>query len=153
MYVALQVLTVMLAAVTMTLSLAHALELPGKLRLDTEQYLAVQPIYYPGFTIGGIAEPAVILATLALLILTPAGTEEFWLVAAALAALWCRLSSGPRPNRSMASGSRKPSLAARRPASSRPAEEALHATGRPRAISGSARTHWERWPQLWAFSC
>jgi hypothetical protein len=87
MYVALQVLTVMLAAVTMALSLAQALELPGKLRLDKERYLAVQPIYYPGFTIGGIAEPAVILATLALLILTPAGTEEFWLVAGALAAL------------------------------------------------------------------
>jgi hypothetical protein len=87
MYVALQVLTVMLAAVTMTLSLAHALELPGKLRLNKEQYLAVEPIYYPGFTIGGIAEPAVILATLALLILTPAGTGEFWLVAGALASL------------------------------------------------------------------
>jgi hypothetical protein len=43
----------MLAAVTMALSLAHALELPGKLRLGKEQYLAVQPIYYPGFTIGG----------------------------------------------------------------------------------------------------
>ena len=49
MYVALQVLTVMLAAVTMALSLAHALEFPGKLRLKKEQYLAVQPIYYPGF--------------------------------------------------------------------------------------------------------
>jgi hypothetical protein len=36
----------MLAAVTMALSLAHALELPGKLRLGKEQYLAVQPIYY-----------------------------------------------------------------------------------------------------------
>ena len=36
---------------------------------------------------GGIAEPAVILATLALLIVTPAGTTTFWLVAGALAAL------------------------------------------------------------------
>jgi hypothetical protein len=87
MYVALQVLTVMLAAVTMALSLAHALEFPGKLRLKKEQYLTVQPIYYPGFTIGGIAEPAVILATLALLFMTPAGTAAFWLVAGALAAL------------------------------------------------------------------
>ena len=73
MYVALQVLTVMLAAVTMALSLAHALEFPGKLRLKEEQYLAVQPIYYPGF--------------IALLIMTPAGTAAFWLVAGALAAL------------------------------------------------------------------
>lgn len=87
MYLALQVVAVMLAAVTMALSLAHALEFPGKRRLKKEQYLAVQPIYYPGFTIGGIAEPAVILATLALLILTPAGTAAFWLVAGALAAL------------------------------------------------------------------
>ena len=82
-----QVLTVMLAAVTMALSLAHALEFPGKLRLKKEQYLTVQPIYYPGFTIGGIAEPAVILATLALLFMTPAGTAAFWLVGGALAAL------------------------------------------------------------------
>jgi hypothetical protein len=87
MYVALQVLAVMLAAVTMALSLAHALEFPGKLRLGREQYLAVQPIYYPGFTIGGIAEPAVILATLTLFIVTPTGTAVSWLVAGALAAM------------------------------------------------------------------
>jgi hypothetical protein len=37
--------------------------------------------------LGGIAEPAVILATLALLIVTQAGTTTFWLVAGALAAL------------------------------------------------------------------
>ena len=87
MYVALQVLAIMLAAITMALSLAHALEFPGKLRLDKEQYLAVQPIYYPGFTIGGFAEVAVIVAVLVLLILTPVGTTEFWLVGGALAAL------------------------------------------------------------------
>lgn len=52
-----------------------------------EQYLALQPIYYPGFTIGGIAEPAVILAALALLIMTPAGTAAFWLVCCAIVAL------------------------------------------------------------------
>jgi hypothetical protein len=45
-YIAFQIMTVMLAAVTMALSLAHALELPGKLRLNKEQYLAVQAIYY-----------------------------------------------------------------------------------------------------------
>jgi hypothetical protein len=37
--------------------LAHALELPGELRLDEQTYLAVQTTYYPGFTIGGMAEP------------------------------------------------------------------------------------------------
>ena len=87
MYIALQVLTVMLAAMTMALSVAHALEYPGKLRLSKEQYLSVQPIYYPGFTIGGISEVAVIVAALALLVLTPSGTAEFWLFAGALAAL------------------------------------------------------------------
>jgi Domain of unknown function (DUF1772) len=86
MYVTLQVLTVMLAAVTMALSLAHALELPGKLRLNKDEYLAVQPIYYPGFTIGGFAEVAVIVAALVLLLMTPGGAPEFWLIACALVA-------------------------------------------------------------------
>jgi hypothetical protein len=54
---ALEILTVLVVAVAMALALAHALELPGKLRLTKAQYLAVQPIYYPGFTIGGVAEP------------------------------------------------------------------------------------------------
>jgi hypothetical protein len=40
-------------AVAMALSLAHALEFPGKLRLGKDAYLAVQQIYYPGFTFGG----------------------------------------------------------------------------------------------------
>jgi hypothetical protein len=53
MFFALQVATVFLVSIAMALSLAHALELPGKLRLDKEAYLTVQPIYYPGFTIGG----------------------------------------------------------------------------------------------------
>lgn len=83
MYYALEVLTVMLAAVTMSLTLAHALELPGKLRLSKDQYLTVQAIYYPGFTLGGIAEVAVILAALAMLFMTPRRSAQFWLVAGA----------------------------------------------------------------------
>jgi hypothetical protein len=86
-HTALEVVTVMLTAVTMSLALAHALELPGKLRLTKDQYLAVQTIYYPGFTIGGVAELASIIATLALLVLTPPGTSQFRLIAGALAAL------------------------------------------------------------------
>ena len=82
MSVALQVLALMLAAITMGLSLAHALEFPGKRRLSKEQYLIAQRIYYPGFTVGGLAEPAVIVATLALLTLTPWATQRFWLMAA-----------------------------------------------------------------------
>ena len=87
MYIAFQIMTVMLAAVTMALSLAHALELPGKLRLNKEQYLAVQAIYYPGFTLGGIAEFASVVAAVILLILTPRNSPQFWLISAALAAL------------------------------------------------------------------
>jgi hypothetical protein len=87
MYTALEILTVMLAAVTMSLALAHALELPGKLRLSKEQYLTVQTIYYPGFTLGGIAEFGSVIAALALLIVTPANRPQFWLVAGGFAAL------------------------------------------------------------------
>jgi len=87
MHIALEVLAVMLAAVTMSLALAHALELPGKLRLSKEEYLAVQAIYYPGFTIAGIAEVGSIIAALSLLIRTPQLSWQFWLVLAAFASL------------------------------------------------------------------
>lgn len=83
---ALRLITLVLIAVTAALSLAHALELPGKMRLNREQYLAVQPIYYPGFTYAGICEPLGVIALTALLILTQAGTPAFWLIAGALAA-------------------------------------------------------------------
>lgn len=88
MYVALQVLTILVVAVAMALSLAHALEWPGKRRLTEAQYRAVQAIYYPGFTIGGaVGEGGGILATLILLLATPNGTTSFWLVLGALVAL------------------------------------------------------------------
>ncbi|MPZ40702.1 MAG: hypothetical protein GEU95_22165, partial [Rhizobiales bacterium] len=72
-------------AVTMGLSLAHALEFPGKSRLDESTYRAVQAIYYPGFTIGGlIGEFGAMLALIVFLIVTPTSTERFWWIAAAL---------------------------------------------------------------------
>jgi Domain of unknown function (DUF1772) len=77
MFPILQVATVFLVAVAMALALAHALELPGKLRLDRDAYLAVQTIYYPGFTFGGLGEGLGIIATLVLLLLTPTGTTAF----------------------------------------------------------------------------
>ena len=86
MFVALQVIAVLLVAGAMALALAHALELPGKRRLAKEQYLAVQTIYYPGFTVGGFAEPLGLLCLLVLLVLTPAGGKAFWLTAGAFAA-------------------------------------------------------------------
>jgi hypothetical protein len=85
MLFALKMLTLILVAVPAALSLAHALELPGKMRLTREHYLAVQPIYYPGFTYAGVCEPLSIIALAVLLGFTPGGTAEFWLIAGALA--------------------------------------------------------------------
>lgn len=82
----LEIVTLMLCAVVVTQSLAHALELPGKMRLARETYFEVQRIYYPGFTYAGICEPLAIAATLALLIAV-AGTSDFGLVLAAFALL------------------------------------------------------------------
>jgi hypothetical protein len=52
--------------------LARVLELPGKLRLTQEASFAVQPVYYPGFTIAGTKEPLGIIAIAA------AGRVEGW---------------------------------------------------------------------------
>jgi hypothetical protein len=85
MFSLLQVLTVILVAVAMALSLAHALELPGKMRLDKKAYYAMQPIYYPGFTIGGgVGDAGGTVATIILLFLTPWGSADFWLTLVAL---------------------------------------------------------------------
>lgn len=78
MLLAFEVLTVFLTAVTMGLALAHALEFPGKLRLDEQTYRAVQAIYYPGFTIGGAAEPIAAIAVLILLLIMHDRTAQFW---------------------------------------------------------------------------
>lgn len=87
LYAVLQVLTVMLTAFTAVFVLAHAFELPGKKRLDRDEYFVVQRIYYPGFTIGGFAEIGSLIATLVLLLLTPPGSLAFWLALIALAGL------------------------------------------------------------------
>jgi hypothetical protein len=84
MFDTLQVLTVLFVAVAMALTLAHALELPGKMRLTKEIYFAMQPIYYPGFTIGGFAEPASLILTIILLFFTPLGSADFWLTLVAM---------------------------------------------------------------------
>ncbi|MER9593677.1 DUF1772 domain-containing protein [Mesorhizobium sp. M0244] len=76
--------TLLLVAITMALSLAHALELPGKLRLEEATYKSVQAIYYPGFTVGGFAEIGGIIALAILLYLTPYPSARFWWTLAAL---------------------------------------------------------------------
>jgi hypothetical protein len=90
----LQILTVILVAVAMALPLAHALELPGKMRLGKEAYLVVQPIYYPGFTIGaGVGEAGGMFALLVLLAFTPYSSARFgWTLAALLLLLAMHLT-------------------------------------------------------------
>ncbi len=77
MFLLIQIATVFLAAITMSLALTHALELPGKMRLSRESYVATQTIYYPGFTIGGFGEPMAIVAALILVLLTPTSSPAF----------------------------------------------------------------------------
>jgi hypothetical protein len=57
------------------------------MRLDKDTYLAVQGIYYPGFTYGGLREGLGMLATLVLLLLTPTASARFWWILTALVAL------------------------------------------------------------------
>src|SRR5258707_13561169 len=77
-FVIMQVAAVFLAAIAMSMAVAHALELPGKLRLSKENYVATQTIYYPGFTIGGIGEGLSIIAALTLFFFTPTSDRAFW---------------------------------------------------------------------------
>ena len=84
----LQIITLVLVAVGFSLTLAHALELPGKKRVDKQAYVAVQSIYYPGFTIGGLfGEFGAIIATMILLVATPPDTAAYLLTFVALMAL------------------------------------------------------------------
>ena len=83
----LQALSLVLVVLALVPALAHALELPGKKRLAKDAYFAVQPIYYPGFTIAGMSEPLAMVATAAVLFLTPRASAAFWLTLLALLGL------------------------------------------------------------------
>ena len=87
MLLTLQVAAVFLMAVAMSMALAHALEFPGKRRLDERTYLAVQAIYYPGFTVGGIGEPLAAIAMLILLLLMRDRGATFWWIFTAFIAV------------------------------------------------------------------
>lgn len=88
----LKILALWATSVAMGLSLAHALELPGKLRLDRQDYFTAQKIFYPGFTWGGASEPLAALLLLALAVLAPIGGLAFWLwLAAAIAMILVQL--------------------------------------------------------------
>jgi hypothetical protein len=60
----------------------------AKMRLDKKTYCAMQPIYYPGFTIGGgIGAAGGTISTIILLFLTPLGSTGSWLTFVALLGL------------------------------------------------------------------
>lgn len=85
---ALTLVALILVEIDFGLALAHALELPGKLRLNEAEYKAVQGIYYPGFTLGGlVGEFGGLIVCAVLLFLTPPGTARFEWTAVALASL------------------------------------------------------------------
>lgn len=81
---AIQIAAILLTALAMAPAVAHAFEFPGKKRLDKESYVAVQAIYYPGFTILGITEPASLITMIVLLFLTPRHSVAFLLAGFAL---------------------------------------------------------------------
>jgi len=84
MLLTMQILTIILVAIAMCPAIAHAMEYPGKMRLNRDAYLTVQHIYYPGFTFaGGGAEAVGTIASIVLLFLTPRGTPAFGLTCAA----------------------------------------------------------------------
>jgi hypothetical protein len=89
MLLTVQIVTLLLVSVAYALAPAHVLELPGKLRLDRNTYLAVQQIYYPGFTIGGgVGEGGGMIGLLILLLLTPRPSDAFrWTLIAFIALL------------------------------------------------------------------
>ena len=87
MLLALQVATVFLVGTAMTMARAHALEFPGKMRLDEKTYVAVQMIYYPGLTLGGIGEVLAVIATLLLMFLMRNDGVAFWWVLSAFVAV------------------------------------------------------------------
>ncbi|RBP12895.1 uncharacterized protein DUF1772 [Roseiarcus fermentans] len=75
-----------LASVTIVSPLAGAFEVPGDASFSADRYVAIGGLYYPGFTIAGVAEPLAILALGVLLASVARETWPFWLIALALAA-------------------------------------------------------------------
>ena len=85
---ALKVSAEVFVAAAMALSLAHALEYPGKMRLDRSTYVAIQPIYYPAFVVGRvISEGLGTILTFVLMLVTPNDADQFNWTAAAFASM------------------------------------------------------------------
>src|SRR5262245_43085590 len=79
-------LALLTVALALGLTFAHVLEIPGKLRLDGEQWLKVQQNLYIGFgTVGAVIEVAAIILVWLLLFRLPYRHAAFrWTLGAAL---------------------------------------------------------------------
>jgi hypothetical protein len=75
-----------LSSVTIVSPLAGALEGPGGVRLSRAHFVVLGQVYYPGFTLQGLAEPLAVLAIAIFLTSLPLGTAAFRLAAFALLA-------------------------------------------------------------------
>jgi hypothetical protein len=83
MFRVLYIVTVLIVVLATVPAVGHALELPGKMRLSKDEYAVMQRVYYPGFTVAGLAEPGGILMTLILLIRAPADHTMWFILACA----------------------------------------------------------------------
>jgi hypothetical protein len=82
MFPALWIATVLIVVLATVPAVAHGLELPGKMRLSKDEYAVMQRVYYPGFTVAGLAEPAGILLILILIFRASAEYDVVWPVIA-----------------------------------------------------------------------
>jgi hypothetical protein len=83
-------LTVLLVALLMGLAFAHVLERPAKMQYDATLYITLQKTLYVAWgppNVGGILEPAAILATISLAFILRKRKRPFWITLSAGAAL------------------------------------------------------------------
>lgn len=79
-------LSLLLVALTLGLTFCHVMEIPGKLRLDGGQWLAVQHNLYVAFgRVGAVIEVASILLTWLLVFQVRRRPAFYWTLAAAVA--------------------------------------------------------------------
>lgn len=82
--------TILLVALLLGLSFAHVLELPAKMQYDAALYITLQKTLYVAWgppNVGGILEPAAILATVSLAFILRHKRPAFWLTLGAGVAL------------------------------------------------------------------
>jgi hypothetical protein len=78
----LRFVTILLVALLLGLGFAHVLERPAKMLYEAELYVTLQKTLYVAWgppNVGGILEPAAVLATLLLAFLLRKGKRAFWL--------------------------------------------------------------------------